>query len=150
MTHLRRLIRPDGGPRTAASPGRSPTAKRFPRDHGSAVVDFVMVGALLVFMFLALVQLALTIHVRNVLTDSAVQGALLAARSDLATGRSRTQHLIVEELADSYADQVTARTVQGPGAALIEVEVRAPIPVVGLVGVGRTLTVTGHALVEAP
>lgn len=118
-------------------------------DSGSAVVDFVMVGTLLLIMFLALVQLALTLHVRNVLIDSAVQGALLAARSEPSAGRERTQALISEELAETYAEEVSVRSVERSGVSTIEVEVRAPVPVVGLIGVGRTLRVTGHALAEA-
>lgn len=34
-------------------------------DDGSAVVDFVLVGTLATLLFVALVQLALTLHVRN-------------------------------------------------------------------------------------
>jgi len=108
-----------------------------------------MVGTLLLIMFLALVQLALTLHVRNVLIDSAVQGALLAARSEPSAGRERTQALISEELAETYAEEVSVRSVERSGVSTIEVEVRAPVPVVGLIGVGRTLRVTGHALAEA-
>jgi hypothetical protein len=34
------------------------------------------------------------------------------------------------------------------GVAVVEVRVRAPLPVIGLLGVGGQLTVTGHGLVE--
>jgi hypothetical protein len=34
-------------------------------DGGSAVVDFTLVGILLTFLFLALLQLGLALHVRN-------------------------------------------------------------------------------------
>jgi hypothetical protein len=116
------------------------------------VVDFVLVGSLLVFLFLALLQLALALHVRNVLIDSAVLGARFGALSDTdpEAGAERTRSLIAEELSPGYAGQVSARIVELDGVTTVEVEVRAPVPVVGLIGVGRGFTVTGHALAEAP
>jgi hypothetical protein len=121
-------------------------------ESGSAVVDFVLVGSLLVFLFLALLQLALALHVRNVLIDSAVLGARFGALSDTdpEAGAERTRSLIAEELSPGYAGQVSARIVELDGVTTVEVEVRAPVPVVGLIGVGRGFTVTGHALAEAP
>ncbi|WP_285595795.1 TadE/TadG family type IV pilus assembly protein [Kineosporia sp. NBRC 101731] len=121
------------------------------RDTGSAVVDFVLVGSLLVFLFLALVQLALTVYVRNVLIDCAAQGARFGALSDRdpAAGADRTRSLIREELSSGYARYVSARRVDLGGAAIIEVRVIAPLPVAGLIGVGRSVDVTGHALAEA-
>ncbi len=112
----------------------------------------MLVGTLLVFLFLALLQLALALHARNVLIDSAVLGARFGALSDEdpEAGAERTRSLIAEELSAKYAGQVSARIVQLEGVRTVEVEVRAPVPVVGLIGVGRGFTVTGHALAEAP
>jgi hypothetical protein len=45
---------------------------------------------------------------------------------------------------------VTAGSTVVDGAAVAEVTVRTPLPVVGLLGPGGTLTVRGHALEEAP
>ena len=39
------------------------------------MVDFVLVGALVIAVCVALLQLALGLHVRNVLTDAAGEGA---------------------------------------------------------------------------
>ncbi|GAB3246594.1 TadE/TadG family type IV pilus assembly protein [Kineosporia babensis] len=116
------------------------------------MTDFVMVGALTVFLFLGLVQLALTVHVRNVLTDCAAQGARFGALADRdpEAGAVRTQSLIAEALSPGYAEQVSARLVDLEGVTTVQVEVRAPVPVAGLIGVGRSISVTGHALAEAP
>ncbi|GAB6898722.1 TadE family protein [Kineosporia succinea] len=120
-------------------------------ESGSAVVDFVLVGSFLVFVFLALVQLALTVYVRNVLIDCAAQGARFGALSDEdpAAGASRARGLISEQLSPGYARDVEARLVEVGGVATVEVRVRAPLPVVGLIGVGRSVDVTGHALAES-
>ncbi len=39
------------------------------------MVDFVLVGTLVILIFVALLQLALVLHVRNILIDSAAEGA---------------------------------------------------------------------------
>ena len=122
------------------------------RERGSAVVDFALVGALLSFLFVALLQLALALHVRNVVIDAAGEGARYGALADRDPGAAveRTRRLISEELTSDYGQQVSARVVTVDGLALVEVTVDAPIPVVGLIGFGRTLHVSGHALAENP
>jgi hypothetical protein len=116
------------------------------------VVDFVLVGTLVVVLVVAVVQLALVLHVRNTLVDAAAQGARFAAAAgrDPADGVARTRELAAAELSPAYAGDVTAARVVAGGVALVEVTVRAPTPVVGLVGPAGTLVVRGHALVEGP
>lgn len=48
-------------------------------EHGSAPVDFALVSVLVVALGLGLLQLALGLHVRNVLVDAAGEGARRAA-----------------------------------------------------------------------
>jgi hypothetical protein len=52
-------------------------------------------------------------------------------------------------LSPSFAEQVTAHRAEVDGLPVVEVRVTAPLPVLGLLG-PSTLTVTGHALAEAP
>lgn len=122
------------------------------RDDGAAIVDFVLVAGLVTLVFAALIQLALTQHVRNTLVDCAAEGARYAALADRspADGVARTRALIRLSLAAGYADDVTAVDTTIDGMAVVEVRVTAPVPVAGLVGPARTLVVTGHALREAP
>jgi len=119
-------------------------------DAGSAPAEFALVGALLVLVFLALVQLALAVHVRDTLVASAAEGARVAAQADrsLDDGVRRTRELIGEALSPAYAKRVTARRVLVDGAAVVEVEVRAPLPLVGLAGPAGDLVVDAHALLE--
>jgi Flp pilus assembly protein TadG len=120
------------------------------RDRGSAVVDFALVGGVLTLLFVAVLQLALALHVRNVLVDCASEGARFGARADRdpQAGAARTRELIRRELSDRYADRVSAGSAPVDGLGTVEVRVEAPLPVIGLFGIGRTLTVTGHALAE--
>lgn len=124
-------------------PGRS--------DAGSAVVDFVLVGALTTMLFLAVVQLTLALHVRATLVDCAAEGARYGALRDRtpADGAERARDLIEMSLASSYADDVSASVVDVGGMAVVRVEVSAPLPVIGLLGPSGRLTVDGNALQES-
>ena len=122
------------------------------RDVGAAVVDFVLVGGLVAVLFVAIVQLTLVLHVRNTLIDCAAQGARYAAAASRAPsdGVRRTVELATAELSAAYARDVTAGRAVVDGVAVVEVTVRAPMPVVGLVGPAGALVVRGHAMAEAP
>jgi Flp pilus assembly protein TadG len=129
---------------------RTPRAARS--DDGAAVVDFVLVGVLLTLLFVALLQLGLALHVRNTLTAAAAEGARYGANADRvpADGAVITRRMIRDSLADSFADDVTAATETVDGVPTVVVRVRARLPVIGLLGPARSLSVQGHALDEAP
>ncbi len=121
-------------------------------DRGSAVVDFALVGALVTLMFVAVVQLAVVLHVRNTLVDCASEGARFGALADRDpdAGAARARALITADLSAGYARSVTAGRERFAGLDTVVVTVRAPLPVAGLVGTGRVLTVSGHAVTEVP
>jgi hypothetical protein len=108
------------------------------------------VAGLLTVFFVALLQLALSLHVRNTLVDCASDGARYGGLvGHTATdARERTEELISTAVSPRYADDVAASVTSVDGVAVVEVRVRAPLPVIGLLGVGGQLTVTGHGLVE--
>ncbi|WP_248305572.1 TadE/TadG family type IV pilus assembly protein [Agromyces sp. H66] len=119
-------------------------------ERGSAVAEFTLVGVLLTVLALAVVQLALALHVRNTLLDAAAEGARYAALagSSAADGVARTQDLIAAAISAEYADGVTATATSIGGIPAVEVTVRATLPVVGLLGPERALEVSGHAAIE--
>ncbi|HET7415302.1 MAG TPA: TadE family protein [Arthrobacter sp.] len=118
------------------------------RERGSAVVDFVLVGSLLTVIFIAIIQLALVLHVRNTLIDAAASGARYASLADrgAADAKSRTEALISMALNDSYARNVSVDRVTHQGLETIEVNVEAPLPVIGLIGPVGVVEVSGHAV----
>jgi hypothetical protein len=123
------------------------------RDAGSAAVDFVLVGTLVTLLFLAVLQLAVDYHVRNVLAACAAEGARYGANADVAdpaAGAARTNQLITRALGRDYARAVAPLqqdTVDG--APVVTVEVRARLPLLAwFLPVGPTVTATGHALLE--
>ena len=120
-------------------------------ESGSAVVDFVLVGALVIVVFVALLQVALGVYARNVLTDAAGDGARRAALvgGTEAEARRRVQTLSDAALRRGYVDTVTVSRVPSGDLTIVEVTVKAPFPLLGLLGPGGTLTVTGRAVDES-
>jgi hypothetical protein len=119
------------------------------RERGAAVVDFVLVGALLTTFFVAIIQLALILHVRNTLIDAAASGARYGTLADRGAddARRRTSELIGTALTADFARDIQTREVVFQGLRTLEVTVRAPLPVIGLIGPREGLEVTGHAAI---
>ena len=119
-------------------------------EQGSAVVDFVLVGGLLTMFFLAILQLSLVLHVRNTLIDAAASGARYGTLADRNANdaEERTRGLISMALNPGFAEQVSTREVQFQGMRTLEVTVRSPMPVIGLIGPRDMLEVKGHAAVQ--
>ncbi|MEF3405298.1 TadE/TadG family type IV pilus assembly protein [Agromyces sp. CCNWLW203] len=119
-------------------------------DGGSAVAEFTLVGILITVLALAVIQLALALHVRNTVLDAAAEGARYAALagSSEGAGIARTRELIGMAVSTEYARDIESGTTTVDGIAMVSVTVRAPLPVVGLLGVDRALEVTGHAALE--
>lgn len=111
------------------------------------MVDFVLVGALVSLMFMAVIQLALVLHVRNTLIDAAAAGARYGTLSDRSPedGVERTSTLIEGTLGRRYALDVSSAEVTVQDTRLLEITVRAPLPVIGLIGPREGIEVTGHA-----
>jgi len=120
------------------------------REQGSAVVDFVLVGGLLTMFFLAIIQLTLILHVRNTLIDAAASGARYGTLADRgpSDAEERTRSLIGSALTAGFAEQVSTSEVTVHGLRTLEVTVRAPMPVIGLIGPRDMLEVKGHAAVQ--
>lgn len=114
------------------------------------MVDFVLVGGLLTLFFLAIVQLTLVLHVRNTLTDAAASGARYGTLADRSAvdARERTAQLIGVALNTEFAQDVTTSEATFQGVRTLEVTVRAPLPVIGLIGPRAVLEVKGHAAIQ--
>ncbi|MCM3661454.1 pilus assembly protein [Georgenia satyanarayanai] len=114
------------------------------------MVEFVLVSVLVVAVLLGVLQLTLALHVRNTIVDAAGEGARHGALegSSPAAGAERTRELIGMALHPRYGDDVSAEVVERDGMALVEVTVRAPVPVLGLLGPSGTMTASGRAVQE--
>lgn len=120
-------------------------------DRGSSPVEFVLVGVLLTALTLGVIQFALVLYVRNVVHDAAVEGAHVAALADTDPGEGvqRTARVIGRAVGDAYAQDVSVQETTALGVPTMEVTVRAPLPLIGFLGVPAALEVTGRAPVES-
>ncbi len=110
----------------------------------------MLVGTLVVLLAAALLQFGLVLHVRNLLADSAAEGARhgasLGATDSMAT--ERTRELITAALGEGYAQDVTVRHVDVGGHDVLQVDVAATLPLFGLLGPERAIVVSGRAIDE--
>jgi hypothetical protein len=129
------------------------SGRRDSRQRGSAPVDFVLVGSLVTLMFLAVVQVAVDYHVRNVLAASVADGARYGANADVASaaaGAAAANREITAALGDAYANAQPADSPSDiDGAPVVTVTVRARLPLVAwFLPAGPTVHATGHAFLE--
>ncbi|MFH8250318.1 TadE/TadG family type IV pilus assembly protein [Microbacterium sp. B2969] len=120
-------------------------------EGGASPVEFVLVGTLLTLLTLGVLQLGLALYVRNVVHDAAVEGAFYAALADtsLAEGAARTARIVERTVGAEYAADVAVRETSALGHAAVEVTVRAPFPLVGLLGVPGLMEVSADAPLES-
>ena len=114
----------------------------------------MLVGSLLTFLFLGLLQVGLALHFRNVLVASASEGARYAANADRAPadGEQQARRLVADSLSSTVADRLSYTGVQRTdgGVSVVEVTIRGPLPLVFLPTGPITVTARGHALDEVP
>lgn len=118
-------------------------------ERGNAVVGFTLVAPLLLAVALGVLQLALTMHVRTVLVSAASEGARAQARvgAPPGAGEARARQLAARTLAADLVENVTVRRERVGGVLLASVEVRARMPLLGLLA-PLEMSVQGHAIEE--
>ena len=126
------------------------------RERGSAVVDFVLVGVLVVGLLLAVLQVAVYVHLRNVVVASAQEGARYAANADVpaGAGADRTLEVVSRATSARTAAGLTCASdqeVDGSGLTLVVVRCTGAVPTVfAALGGLLPLEATGRAVEEAP
>jgi Flp pilus assembly protein TadG len=130
---------------------RSRVTATLADDRGSSPVEFVLVGTLLTLLTLGVLQFGLTVYVRNVVHDAAVEGAHHAALADtaLSDGVDRTREIVSRTVGAEYATEVDVTETTALGHPAVRISVRATLPLVGLLGFPRLMEVSAHAPVES-
>ena len=124
-------------------------------ERGSAVVDFVLVGVLVVALLLAVLQVAVYVHVRNVVTASAQEGARYAANADVdaALGSARTVQIVGRATSVRTAEGLScssAEEADATGLTVVVVRCSGSVPTLfAALGDVLPLEVTGRAVKEA-
>ena len=126
------------------------------RERGSAVVDFVLVSVLILGLLLAVLQVAVYVHVRNVVTASAQAGARYAANADVPSeaGAARTVEIVgratSERTAGGLSCSSTEEVEADSGLTLVVVRCAGSVPsLVPALGNLLPLSVTGRSVREA-
>ncbi|MCM0620512.1 TadE/TadG family type IV pilus assembly protein [Nocardioides bruguierae] len=126
------------------------TSRRRRGQRGSAVVDFVLVLAVVLPLVLGILQLALTLFVRNTLASAASDGARYGAVVGRGPedARARTVSQASSVVSGRFADDVSADVVSVDGAPTVVVTVRAEVPALGIGGPAVAFEVSGSAVQE--
>ena len=124
-------------------------------ERGSAVVDFVLVSVLILGLLLAVLQVAVYVHVRNVVTASAQEGARYAANADVPSdaGAPRTVEIVGRATSERTARAVTCTSSEevedSSGLTLVVVRCDGAVPsLVPALGNLLPLSVTGRSVKE--
>jgi hypothetical protein len=85
------------------------------REGGSAVVEFVMIAVLLLFLVFAVLQVAIYLYVRNIAQSSAAAGARYAANQgvDDAAGGEHASALVRQGSSAAIARELPCRGSPG-------------------------------------
>ena len=121
-------------------------------DRGAAVVEFVGVLGLLLLLFLAVFQLGIVLHIRNVMTAAAAEGARYAANADRseADGEQRAREAVASGLSGQLARAMTVAAAPDPtDPGVVEVTISGPVPLFVPALHPLRITVHGHALEES-
>lgn len=125
-----------------------------PGDSGSAVVEFVLVSMLVVGLLLAVLQVAVYVHVRNVIAASAQEGARYGSNADIdsTVGAARTRELVSRAVSGETADGLSCTAGEQAGQAgttLVVVECTGAVPsLFAPLGDLLPIEATGRALKE--
>lgn len=123
--------------------------RRLREDQGSAVAEFALVAPLVLLVALAVLQLALALHVRSTLTAAAAEGARAGAlaHSGPVAAEERTRAILGAALGGGAATEVQAQRTLLEGVPVIRVRITARLPLVGMLG-PTAMTLEGHAIAE--
>jgi Flp pilus assembly protein TadG len=96
-----------------------PTKFADDSERGAAVIEFVMISVLLIFLLFAVLQVAVLFYARNMVSASAADGARYAARSNVASaaGGSHASAEIARALSDGTSRSLPCTGALGTDAA---------------------------------
>jgi len=123
-------------------------------EDGAAVVEFVLVSALVMGLLLAVLQVAVYVHARNVVAASAQEGARYAANADVdsSAGAARTLDIVRRSLGGSTADGLrcdSTEELDQTGLVLVVVQCTGAVPALfGALGELLPVNATGRAIKE--
>lgn len=129
-----------------------PSDLGHPRAEGAAVVEFVMVGSLMMLLLAGVMQISLVLHARNVFAAAAAEGARYAASTGATpdAGIARADELTHSALSSQVASDVPCQlsTDSEDGFEVRTMTCDGTLPLLFLPFARVHLHVAAHALVE--
>jgi len=121
-------------------------------ERGSAPVEFMLVGVLLVAVAVTVLQIAFFAHIRAVAIDSAIAGAAHAALADTtdSEGVIRATTIVSSGVAASLVQSVTVAPGELIGKPIVSITIELGVPMIGPWLILAETDVTGRAFREAP
>lgn len=122
-------------------------------DSGAAVVEFVLVSVMLLSLLMGVIQVGIYLHVRNVVSAAAAEGARVAANADrdASDGVATTETLVAQGLSQEVADSLECGAggdvVEGRDVIVMNCTVSVPL-VFGLLGSLPAPEVSARAMKE--
>lgn len=115
-------------------------------ERGSQTVEWTLVSVLLTMLFCAVLQIGFAMHIRSTLIDAAAEGARLAGlrNADPNVAAAHTRLLIDTAIAEQYAGEISVERTH----EVAKVRVRAPLPLIGPLGIPDTLEIEAIAPIE--
>jgi Flp pilus assembly protein TadG len=125
-------------------------------DSGAAVVEFVLVGIMVIMLFMSIMQVGLYLHMRNVVVASLAEGAREAANADRSCddGVARAHDLVRDAIGPTVADGLTFDVPAGGcevtanGVVLVQVRAHGPLPLLFPPVGSVSMNATAHAIKE--
>ena len=123
-------------------------------DRGAAVVEFVLIAVPLLLLLLAVLQVAVYLHLRNVLVASAAEGARYGANADRmsAEGGPFAEQVLARGVSARTASAIRCRAAEQPGAGrvvLVAVRCQGTVPtLLSAVGALLPIDATARAIKE--
>lgn len=145
---LRQVHANQGGSNQAGSNQAGSNRVVHSNQAGSVLVEWSLVAVLVMAVTAALLQLTLSLYVRNILADAAsdaARHAALVGASD-AEANARVQQLCHGALRANYPTKSEVSHLQRGSVSLVQVQVSAPLPVIGLWSPTGSVVVRGHAV----
>jgi hypothetical protein len=121
-------------------------------ERGSAPVEFMLVGVLLVAVAVTVLQITFFAHIRAVAIDSAIAGAAHAALADTtdSEGVIRATTIVSSGVAASLVQSVTVAPGELNGKPIVSITIELGVPMIGPWLILAETDVTGRAFREAP
>lgn len=119
-------------------------------EEGSAVLDFVLVAAPLLLVWVSVIGVLISSYALMTLRDTAIEGSRYAALADQSTisGCERATYLISKSFISGLKFNVSCQAMDQDGFTYEQVTVAAQLPVIGLLSSKAWLTAKARAVHE--